>query len=150
MLFPDDVSIEGILKITFSEPVNAIGATFVDAEADFATTGFSLTIGAAVPDVAFSSDQGNASFSFLGLISSTPFTNVEIHFASRTGFDGALLDDLVYSLASGTPGSTIFQDGFETTSAFKAVPFLRKRGDRYSATLQKEFGAVLPGLLASP
>jgi hypothetical protein len=123
MLIPDTVSIEGILKITFNEPVKAIGATFVDAEADFATTGFSLNIGAPVPDVAFSSDQGNASFSFLGLVSDTPFTEVEIHFASRTGFDGALLDDLVYSLTGGPPGSTIFRDGFETTAAFEAVPF---------------------------
>ena len=105
-------SIEGILRISFSQPIHAIGATFVDVEADFNTTGFSLDIGSQLPGISFSGTQGQASFSFLGFVSKNSFTSVEIHFATGSNIDGILIDDLVYSSSV-----LIFKDDFEIISA---------------------------------
>lgn len=91
-------SIEGILKISFDEPIKAFGATFVDVEADYNSTGFSTAMGAALPEVSFSGNQGQGVFSFLGFISERAFTEVEIHFATGSNVDGVSLDDLIYSL----------------------------------------------------
>lgn len=105
MLHPgreDSVSIEGVLKVTFDEPVYAFGATFVDVEADFNSTGFSTNIGNTLPDISFTSSQGQGAFSFLGFSSEMSFTEIDIHFATGANIDGTLLDDLVYSLVTST------------------------------------------------
>ena len=51
-----------------------------------------------MPEVSFSSNQGQASFSFLGLVSDSPFTSVDIHFATGPSSDGVLIDDLQYAV----------------------------------------------------
>jgi hypothetical protein len=99
MLYPTcDPSCEGIVTLTFGTPVTGVSAIFVDVERDFATTGFSLTPGALLPEVSFTSSQ--SPFSFLGLISDSPFTTVDIHFATGDNVDGVLIDDLQYSVAT--------------------------------------------------
>ncbi|QDU66234.1 hypothetical protein [Engelhardtia mirabilis] len=90
-------SCEGVIRVSFSEPVRAVSAIFIDVEADFASTGLGLSLGAALPDVAFSSPQGQGTFSFLGVVSIVPFTAVDIHFATGANIDGVLIDDLAYA-----------------------------------------------------
>jgi hypothetical protein len=99
MLSPSSCSraCEGVIRVTFASPMRAIGAIFVDVENEFALTGYSLTLGAATPQIAFTSAPGDLSFKFLGFVSDTPFTAVEIHFTTGPSIDGALLDNLVYA-----------------------------------------------------
>lgn len=106
-----DLSCEGIVTLTFGTPVTSVGAIFVDVEGDFATTGFSLTPGASVPEVSFSRNQGGGSFSFLGLVSDSPFTSVDIHFATRPGSDGVLIDDLQYAVVPVPAAVWLFGSG---------------------------------------
>jgi hypothetical protein len=112
MFYPTcDPSCEGIVTLTFGTPVTSVGAIFVDVEGDFATTGFSLTPGATVPEVSFTSNQGQASFSFLGFVSDSPFTSVDIHFATRPGSDGVLIDDLQYAVVPVPAAVWLFGSG---------------------------------------
>ena len=94
-----DPSCEGVVVLTFSQAVTRIGAVFIDVEADFALTGFSLDVASDVPEFAFSSPQGQGAFSFLGLVSDDPFTRIAIHFATGPNIDGVLIDDLEYAFA---------------------------------------------------
>ncbi|MEE4539323.1 MAG: VPLPA-CTERM sorting domain-containing protein [Erythrobacter sp.] len=89
-------SCEGIVRVDLDAPVFALGATFIDVEADFATTGFSFDLGANVPQFSFSGPQGQGSFSFLGVVSDAPFTSIAIHFATGANIDGVLIDDLTF------------------------------------------------------
>jgi len=100
-------SIQGIVRIEFDSPINSIGAYFFDVEADFALTGFSTVLGAA-PDVTFSAFQGQSSQTFLGLVSSTPLTGVDIHFATGPSIDGTVIDDLRFGASSVPEPSSLF------------------------------------------
>ncbi len=97
---PDDypASPEGILTITFDKPVYALGAWFLDVEGDYAGTGIKVdgTL------YSFSANQGEDSQSFLGIISSTPFTTAEIHMSTNPGGDGVGIDDVYYVPEPGT------------------------------------------------
>ncbi len=93
----DTGSIEGVIRVSFDSPVTAVGAFFFDVEVDFALTGFSTIAGAAVPEVAFSSFQGQAVQSFLGFVTDSPVSFVDIHFATLPNADGTAIDDLRYS-----------------------------------------------------
>jgi hypothetical protein len=99
MLSPSSCSpsCEGVVRLTFATPMRAVGAIFVDVENEFALTGYSLALGAATPSIHFSSEPGDLSFKFLGFVSDTPFTAVDIHFTTGPSIDGALLDNLVYA-----------------------------------------------------
>lgn len=97
-LFPEcNRSCKGIIRVNFDQAVSAVGAYFIDVEADFATTGFSLNLGGGTPEVNFSASQGQNAQSFLGLISDQPFSAVDIYFATGPTIDGTILDDLMYS-----------------------------------------------------
>lgn len=95
-LSPDHLFSEGIIRVEFSEPVVALGANFFDVENDFALTGFSTVLGAAAPNVSFSSFQGQGSQSFLGFVPDAPISAVDIYFATGEDIDGTVLDDLRY------------------------------------------------------
>ncbi|MGB0715830.1 MAG: hypothetical protein ACPGXK_08125 [Phycisphaerae bacterium] len=123
-----DPSCEGVIRVSFAQPLTAIGAVFVDVEGDFESTGLSLTLDAALPDIPFSSDQGQGSFSFLGITSDTPFFEVDIHFATAPGSDGVLIDDLSYSLPPPIPttsewGLVVMFIGMLTTGSMIMVRF---------------------------
>ncbi len=92
---------EGIVRVDFSAPINAFGAFFVDVEADFATTGFSLS-DTLLPEVAFSSQQGQNAQSHLGFTSDFPFSAVYIHFSTGPTDDGAAMDDMSYVVVDAT------------------------------------------------
>lgn len=93
-------SCEGIIRVTFGQPISGVGAIFVDVEADWASTGLSRTLDASVPDFPFPSDQtGQSTQVFLGITSSQPFSEVDIHFATGPNIDGVLIDDLRYVVA---------------------------------------------------
>jgi hypothetical protein len=97
-LFPEcNTSCEGIIRVTFDQDITSFGAFFIDVEADFSSTGFSLVLGNTFPEIAFSSFQGQNAQSFLGFISDTPFDSVDIHFTTGPNIDGTLIDDLSYS-----------------------------------------------------
>ena len=85
---------EGILTITFSSPVYALGAWFLDVEDDYRSTG--IEVGETL--YAFEQNQGDNSQSFLGIISSTPFTTAMIHMSSAPGGDGVGIDNMMYAL----------------------------------------------------
>ncbi len=104
-----DASCEGIVTLAFDTPITSVGAIFVDVERDFDTTGFSLTPGATVPEVSFTSSQ--AQFAFLGLVSDSPFTSVDIHFATAPGVDGVLIDDLQYAVVPVPAAVWLFGSG---------------------------------------
>ena len=105
MLYPTcDPSCEGIVTISFATPVTAVAATFLDVEADFASTGFSITPNSLTPEYAFSGSQGQASVAFLGIVSPSPFSSIDIHFSTGSNIDGVLIDDLQYSLVQSVPG----------------------------------------------
>jgi hypothetical protein len=99
MLSPSSCSpsCEGVIRLTFTTPMTAVGATFVDVENEFALTGYSLVLGAVTPSISFTSAPGDLSFKFLGFVSDVPFTAVDIHFTTGPSIDGALLDNLVYA-----------------------------------------------------
>lgn len=86
---------EGTLTISFGTPVYALGAWFLDVEGDHAGTGIEIdeTL------YAFSSNQGDQSQSFLGIVSTTPFTAANICMA--TGLDrvnGVGIDDTMFAV----------------------------------------------------
>ena len=91
---PDDypASPQGVLTISFGAPVYALGAWFLDVEGDYAGTG--IKVGGTL--YAFSANQGDNSQSFLGIISTTPFTTAEIHLANGPVSDGVGIDDVYY------------------------------------------------------
>ena len=64
-----------------------------------------------MPEVSFTRNQGQASFSFLGLVSDSPFTSVDIHFATRRGSDGVLIDDLQYAVVPVPAAVWLFGSG---------------------------------------
>jgi len=92
---PDSAgSPEGILMISFGTPVYALGAQFLDVEGDYAGTGIKVG-GTLYP---FSGNQGDNSQSFLGIVSSTPFTTVNIYMSANTGGNGVGIDDVKYAV----------------------------------------------------
>ena len=113
-------SIEGIIKVSFDQPINSIGATFVDVEADFNSTGFSIEINEPLPGISFSSSKGQGAFSFLGFVSDSSFTEIEIHFATGSNIDGVLVDDLVYAIVTAT---SIEDEQVELERAFSLSKF---------------------------
>ena len=98
-----DPNCEGVVRVDFSSPVNSFGAYFVDVEADFGSTGFSLFENAIVPEFAFSEAQGQNAQSHLGFTRSIPFSTVFIHFSTGSTNDGAAMDDMSYVLSQSAP-----------------------------------------------
>ncbi len=92
-------SCEGIIRLRFAQPVIAVGAIFIDVEGDFDSTGLSLDLDQLLPQFPFSSSQGQSAFSFLGVRSSVPFREIDLHFATGPNIDGTLIDNLEYVLA---------------------------------------------------
>ena len=92
-------SCEGIIRLRFAQPVIAVGAIFIDVEGDFASTGLSLDLDQLLPQYPFTSIQGQGAFSFLGVRSSVPFREIDLHFATGPNIDGTLIDNLEYVLA---------------------------------------------------
>lgn len=90
--YPD--SPQGILTVSFGTPVYALGAWFLDVETDYAGTGIKVdgTL------YSFSANQGDNSQSFLGIVSTTPFTTAEIHMANGPVSDGVGIDDLKFAV----------------------------------------------------
>jgi hypothetical protein len=132
MLSPSSCSFscEGVVRVSFAAPVFAIGGVFVDVENEFALTGYSLQLGAAVPSVKFSSAPGDRSFKFLGLVSDVAFSAVDIHFTTGPSIDGALLDNLVYAQAPAVPepSSHALLSGGLLLVGLKAFRTRRSRG----------------------
>jgi hypothetical protein len=101
---PDDSgSPEGILTITFNQTMHGIGAWFLDVESDFAVTGITVN----GTDYRFTSDQGDNTQSFLGVIDSTGFLSADIYMASGQGsVNGVGIDDLQYGVVP-APGAAL-------------------------------------------
>ena len=97
---PMPISPQGILTVTFDKPMMAIGAWFLDVEDDYTATGFRFAASGPL-DAAFSASQGDDSWSFLGIISDTPFTSIEIHLSSAPNGNGVGLDDVEYAACTG-------------------------------------------------
>ncbi len=93
---------EGVLTISFGEPVYALGAWFLDVEYDYDSTGIEVdgTLSA------FGSDQGDDSASFLGIVSTIPFTSANIHMSSDPGGNGVGIDDTMYAVVP-VPGAVL-------------------------------------------
>ena len=102
-------SYAGTLDVTFGQPVNAVGAFFLDVESAFAITGFDLDLDNIV-DVAFSANQGNASQSFLGFTTDMPLTSVRVVLGDAVnvpGTDGVGMDDFQFAaVPTGVPEPT--------------------------------------------
>jgi hypothetical protein len=101
MLLPIEVDSEqepgeGIIRFDFDSPVRSFAATFIDVEADFATTGIGFD-GAQSPRLHFP-EQPATDFAFLGIVLSDPVTSLAIHFATGASIDGVLVDDVRYVL----------------------------------------------------
>jgi hypothetical protein len=92
---------EGVLTISFGTPMAALGAWFLDVESDHASSG--IEVGGTL--YAFASSQGDKSQSFLGIISTTPFTAGNIHMSSAPGGNGVGIDDVMYSVP--VPGAIL-------------------------------------------
>lgn len=104
MFFPEcNPSCEGIIRVSFDQSITSFGTFFIDVEADFTTTGYSLTSGNLTPEIAFSSFQGQNAQSFLGFISDIPFNSLDIHFTTGSNIDGTLIDDIYYGNVSAIP-----------------------------------------------
>ena len=101
---PDDwpVSPQGTLTISFGTPVYALGAWFLDVEADYANTG--IEVGGTL--YSFSANQGDNSQSFLGIVSSTSFTTAKIHMATGPASNGVGIDDVTYAVIP-APGAIL-------------------------------------------
>ena len=97
---PDNypASPQGILTVSFGTQVYALGAWFLDVEGDYAGTG--IKVGGIL--YSFSANQGDNSQSFLGIVSTTPFTTAEIHMANGPVSDGVGIDDVYYVPEPGT------------------------------------------------
>lgn len=94
---------EGTLTISFGTPVYALGAWFLDVESDHAGTGIEVdgTL------YAFSTSQGDKSQSFLGIVSTTPFTTANICMAvGPTRINGVGIDDTMYAVVP-IPGAAL-------------------------------------------
>ena len=93
---PDDypASPEGVLTISFGTPMYALGAWFLDVEQDYDATG--IEIGETL--YSFGLSQGDNSQSFLGIVSTTPFTTANIHMSSDPGGNGVGIDDVMYAV----------------------------------------------------
>jgi hypothetical protein len=85
----------GTLTISFGTPAYALGVCFIDVEEGYADTG--IEVGGTF--AAFDSNQGDRSESFLGIISSTPFTAADIHMAPGWTTDDMAIDDMGYALS---------------------------------------------------
>jgi len=127
MLFPEcNPSCEGIIKVEFAQAITSFGAFFIDVEADYLTTGFSLNLGNAVPEISFSSLQGQNAQSFLGFISDTSFNSIDIHFTTGPNIDGTLIDDMVYSAAQAPTAVPIPGTAWLLVAGFAAIGFARR------------------------
>jgi hypothetical protein len=92
---------EGILTISFGTPMYALGVWFLDVEQDYDSTGIEI----AGTLSAFGSSQGDKSQSFLGIVSTTPFTTANIHMSSDAGGNGVGIDDVMYAVP--VPGAVL-------------------------------------------
>ena len=88
----------GKLEITFTSPIDALGAFFLDVEGDHAYTGIQIIDGVTDPFFSFSSNQGDNSSSFFGVISTDLFSKAVIHMNSSNGGNGVGIDDLEYGV----------------------------------------------------
>ena len=98
---PDLLNPQGVLTISFAKPMYAVGVWFLDVEHDYDSTG--IEVGGAL--YAFSSNQGDDSQSFLGIVSSNPFTSANIHMSSDPGGNGVGIDDVMYAVP--VPGAVL-------------------------------------------
>jgi hypothetical protein len=100
---PDDypASPQGTLTISFGTPMYALAAWFLDVESDYAGTG--IEVGGTLS--AFSSNQGDNSQSFLGIVSTTPFTTAKIRMATGPATNGVGIDDVMYAVP--IPGAVL-------------------------------------------
>lgn len=101
---PDDypASPEGILTISFGTPAYALGVWFLDVEYDYGSTG--IEVGG--ERYMFDYDPGDDSQSFLGIVSTTPFTTANIHMSSASGGNGVGIDDTMYAVVP-VPGAVL-------------------------------------------
>jgi hypothetical protein len=86
---------EGILTITFEQPIHAIGAWFLDVEQDYLYTGIEIN----GVRYHFNGSQGDDAQSFLGVTGVGAFTEARIHMSSKAGQNGVGIDDVVYAVA---------------------------------------------------
>ena len=84
----------GELTFTFTEPVFAVGAWFLDVEESHPDAGFE--IGGTLYH--FSQPQGNASQSFLGLILDSPVSSIRLKEGSASYPDAVITDDFSYAI----------------------------------------------------
>ncbi len=101
---PDIVgSPQGILTITWTQPVYALAAWFLDVEEDFAATG--IQVGGTL--YAFTANQGDNSQSFLGIVSTIPFNTAQIYMSANFGNgNGIGIDDTTFALVP-IPGAVL-------------------------------------------
>ncbi len=91
---PGGAGPQGILTITFNQPMYALGAWFLDVEGDYLGTG--IKVGGTLYD--FTRNQGDDSISFLGIISTTGFTTADIYMSAINSTNGVGLDDVMYAV----------------------------------------------------
>ena len=119
----DTIPIVGTVLVTFAQPVNAVGAFFLDVETGFASTGFDFE-GDGTLEVAFGGDQGDDSIAFLGFTTDMPLTTVTISFGQAgTPADGVAMDDFQFATI---PEPSAFLFGLLVTTV-TAVPTLLRR-----------------------
>jgi hypothetical protein len=110
----------GIMEISFAEPVSAIGGFFIDLELtpSLATTG--IWLDGVLYD--YAGALGNGTQHFIGIVSDTPFTVARIHLASgiTPPGDGLGLDNLQYVTWIPAPGSL-------AVLGIAAIPTRRRR-----------------------
>ena len=92
--FSNPAGADGILTVTFNQPMRGIGAWFIDVEGDHLNTG--IKIHGTLHN--FSGSQGDLSQSYLGVVSDIAFTTADIYVSANfANGDGVLIDDLLYS-----------------------------------------------------
>jgi hypothetical protein len=100
---PDNypVSPQGTLTISFGTPMYALGVWFLDVETDYAGTG--IEVGGTL--YSFTTNQGDNSQSFLGIVSSGSFTAAKIRMATGPATNGVGIDDVMYAVP--VPGAIL-------------------------------------------
>ena len=110
----------GIVRITFNQPVVGVSGKFIDVETANAGNATGFRIAGAL--AALNSTGASGAAKFFGVVSTVPFTTVDLELTPTTdpNLDGLAFDDLKWVLKSDCVGD-VNSDGFTNISDFNIL-----------------------------
>ena len=110
----------GIVRITFDQPVRAIAGRFIDIESNPGASATGFRVGGTLSAIGAAGASGVGRF--FGIVSDIPFTvvDIELNPGQLPVADDVVFDDLMWAMGGGCAGD-VNADGFTNIADFNSV-----------------------------